>query len=69
MGVRVRQKEAGRGKPWWVFVSHHGKRKSMKIGDKRSAEKVAAAIPRKLAKGEFELEPEKKIPTFVTCSP
>lgn len=64
MGVRVRQKQAGRGQPWWVFVSHQGKRKSMKIGDKRSAEKVAVAVRRKLAKGEFEIEPKKKTPTF-----
>jgi integrase len=64
MGVKIRQKEKGRGKPWWVFVSHLGKRKSMKIGDKRSAEKVAAAVRRKLAKGQFDLEPKKKMPTF-----
>ena len=36
----------------------------MKIGDKRSAEKVAAAVRRKLAKGQFEIEPKKKTPTF-----
>jgi hypothetical protein len=32
MGVKVRQKEKGKGKPWWVFIAHNGKRASKKIG-------------------------------------
>lgn len=68
MGVVIRQKAKGRGQPWWVFVSHEGKRKSMKIGDKRSAEKVAAGLRKKLASGKFEIEPEKKMPSFGECS-
>jgi len=36
MGVKVRQKLKGKGKPWWVFISHNGKRTSRKIGDKYS---------------------------------
>ena len=64
MGVSVRQKEKGRGKPWWVFVSHQGKRKSMQIGDKRSAEKTASRIREELAGGAFNLEQQKIIPAF-----
>ena len=37
MGVRVRQKIKGKGNPWWVFVSHNGKRTSRKVGDKKAA--------------------------------
>ena len=42
MGVKVRQKNKGRGKPWWVFISHNGKRTSRMVGDKQAAEKVAS---------------------------
>ena len=28
MGVAVRQKIKGRGKPWWMFLNHNGKRTS-----------------------------------------
>ncbi len=34
MGVVVRQKVKGKGKPWWVFIAHNGKRASRKVGDK-----------------------------------
>ena len=65
MGVTVRQKTKGKGKPWWVFVNHNGKRKSKMIGDKKAAQKVASATREKIAKGEFNLEPKaKKVPAF-----
>lgn len=65
MGVVVRQKKKGRGQPWWVFISHDGKRTSRKVGDKAAAEKVASTIRAKLQLGEFNLDTEKKsVPTF-----
>jgi integrase len=64
MGVRVRQKVRGRGKPWWVFVSHNGKRTSRKVGDKKAAEEVASTIRAKLKLGEFDFEDPKPVPTF-----
>jgi integrase len=64
MGVKVRQKVKGKGKPWWVFISHNGKRTSRKIGDKRAAEAVARKIEAKLALGDFGFDDEKPIPTF-----
>lgn len=64
MGVIVRQKEKGRRKPWWVFVTHNGKRTSKRVGDKAAAEEVASNIRAKLKLGEFEFEEEKPIPTF-----
>ena len=64
MGVRVRQKNKGKGNPWWVFVSHKGKRTSRKVGDKKAAENVASTIRAKLQLGEFGFEEQKPLPTF-----
>ena len=65
MGVVVRQKKKGRGQPWWVFISHNGKRTSRRIGDRAAADGVASTIRAKLQLGEFDLDTEKKsIPTF-----
>jgi integrase len=64
MGVRVRQKTKGKGNPWWVFISHNGKRTSRKVGDKKAAEAVASTIRAKLQLGEFGFEDTKPVPTF-----
>jgi integrase len=64
MGVIIRQKIKGKGKPWWVFVSHHGKRTSRKVGTKASAQEVAKKIEAKLSLGDFNFENEKPIPLF-----
>ena len=64
MGVRVRQKVKGKGNPWWVFISHNGKRTSRKVGDKKAAEAVASTIRAKLQLGEFGFEDPKPVPTF-----
>jgi hypothetical protein len=62
MGVRVRQKVKGKGNPWWVFISHNGKRTSRKVGDKKSAEAVASTIRAKLQLGEFGFDDPKPAP-------
>lgn len=64
MGVTVRQKTKGRGKPWWVFIAHNGKRTSKMVGDQQAAEEVASNIRAKLQLGEFSFEEEKQIPMF-----
>ncbi len=64
MGVTVRQKKKGKGQPWWVFISHNGKRTSRKVGDKTAAEKVASEIRTRLKLGTFGLEEKKPVPTF-----
>jgi integrase len=64
MGVRVRQKVKGKGKPWWVFVAHNGQRTSRKVGTKKAAEKVASQIEAKLRLGEFGFEEKKTVQTF-----
>jgi len=68
MGVTVRQKVKGRGKPWWVFICHNGKRKSMRIGDQKAAHKVASRIRQKLAKGKLNLADRGQPPTFADCA-
>lgn len=64
MGVTVRQKAKGKGKPWWVFITHNGKRTSRQIGDKAAAESVASKVRAKIQLGEFGFEGKEKIPTF-----
>lgn len=64
MGVTVRQKEKGRGNPWWVFVAHNGKRKSVRVGDKAAAETVASKLREGLKSGDLQIAPQKKVPTF-----
>lgn len=64
MGVVVRQKEMGKGKPWWVFICHQKRRKAIKVGDKASAEAVAGRIRQGLVSGDLQIAPQKAIPTF-----
>ena len=64
MGVIVRQKVKGKGKPWWVFVNHDNQRISKMIGSKDAANTVARTIEAKLALGEFSFEEEKPVKTF-----
>jgi hypothetical protein len=60
MGVVVRQKKKGRGNPYWVFITHNGKRTSRQVGDKAAAKKVASIIRAKLKLGEFDLDENRK---------
>lgn len=62
MGVIVRQKEKGKGKPWWVFIAHRGERTSRLVGDKKAAEEVASKIRAKLELNQFDFEVEEKKP-------
>jgi len=50
MSVIVREKKKGQ---WWIFINHNGKRKSKKIGDKRTANNLAKEIRERLAKGDM----------------
>ena len=60
MGVIVRQKTKGKGKPWWVFISHNGKRTSRMVGDKAAAEAVASQIQAKLQLGGLGLKAKRR---------
>ena len=62
MGVKIRQKIKGKGKPWWVFVSHNNKRTSKLVGDKSAAEEVASEIRALLKLGKFNFG-KRKPPT------
>lgn len=63
MGVTVRQKEKGKGKPWWVFINHNGHRQAKKVGDKAAAEAVAREIRERLAREDFRIG-SKPAPSF-----
>lgn len=52
MGVKVREKIPGSGQ-WWVFIHHKGRRKSKKIGDKKTANSVAKKVRARLASGDL----------------
>lgn len=55
MGVTVRQKPKKSG-IWWIFISHHGRRISKKIGrDKAEALRAAKKIQAKLALNDLDL--------------
>jgi len=61
MGVRVRERPPGSGR-WWVFVTHHGKRKAKSVGDRKTALEVARKIEAKLTLGDFKIEkPERQM--------
>jgi len=64
MGVVVRQKIKGKGEPWWVFISHDGKRTSRKVGDKKAAQAVASEISAKLHLGQFDFKPPRTVQDF-----
>ena len=65
MGVVVRQKVEGKGKPWSIFIHQNGKIKQKVIGDKKTADVVAAELRKKLIRGELRLDEEKsKSPEF-----
>jgi len=64
MGVTVRQKVKGKGKPWWVFIAHNGKRKSIRVGARDAADNLKARIEEKLKAGELRITDEKTVPTF-----
>ena len=48
MGVTVRQKVRGKGNPWYVFISHNGQGKSLRVGDKDAANELVSKILAKL---------------------
>ena len=58
MAVIVREKVKDSG-VWWIFINHQGKRRSKKIGDKRTANNVAKEIRERLAKGDMGMVKDK----------
>ena len=60
MGVIVREKPRGSG-VYWMFIHHHGKRTSKRVGSKAAAEKVAEQVQARLTLGKDYL-PEQKAP-------
>lgn len=52
MGVKIREKIKGSG-VWWVFISYHGQRRSLMVGEKNDAIIVGSKVKRALFAGEF----------------
>lgn len=66
MSAIIREKTKGSG-VWWVFIRHHGLRKSKKIGDRAKAEKLATIINGRLAAGDLGIvdgDEESNVPTL-----
>jgi len=63
MGVKVREKVKGSG-IWWVFINRNGRRKSLRIGAQKSAEKLAEKIQARLTLGQPATEEKKILPTL-----
>ena len=60
MGVRVKfHKEV-----WWIFISHRGRRRAKKIGDRQTALDIARQIQRRLAEGDLGLLASAQGPTL-----
>jgi integrase len=57
MAVRVKEKVKGSGE-WWIFIAHKGKRRSKKVGDKRTANAVARKVKERLAEGDMGIVKE-----------
>jgi integrase len=51
VGVRVRFWKGA----WWVFITHQGRRKAKRIGDRETALRVASRIRERLAAGDLHL--------------
>jgi integrase len=64
MGIRVREKPNGSG-IYWIFINHHGKRKSKKIGkDKKLASECAEQLGARLVLGELNISKASPTPTL-----
>lgn len=60
MGVRV---QFHRGS-WWIFISHRGKRRSKKVGDRETALDIARKIRQRLAEGDLRVVRPNDAETF-----
>jgi integrase len=65
MGVVVREKVKD-SRVYWIFVCDGGRRRAKRIGDRKTAERVAGEIRERLAKREFRLAP--RGPSFATVA-
>ncbi|SHI15677.1 tyrosine-type recombinase/integrase [Desulfofustis glycolicus] len=60
MGVTVRAKSLERPHEYWIFVTHAKRRRSIKVGPKKEAEKLADVIRGQIAAGKVGLVFAKK---------
>jgi len=62
VSVRVRKRNG----VWWIYISHHGRRKAKKVGTRAAAEQVKREIEARLALGDFGVvtDAKRELPTF-----
>jgi integrase len=63
VGVKVRFWKGG----WWVFISHQGRRRAKRIGDRETALKIARRVRERIAAGDLHL-PSEADETTAACS-
>jgi integrase len=51
VGVRVKFYRGA----WWIFINHHGRRRSKKVGDQQTAFRIARELRQRLASGDLHL--------------
>jgi len=63
MGVRVKQRDDDPG-AWWLYISHHGRRKAKRVGigpkAKKAAQAAAVQLQARLAQGDRSVLDEQK---------
>jgi integrase len=60
VGVRVKFYRGA----WWVFVAFRNRRRSKKVGDRQTANRLAQRIRERLAAGDLQLKPAQQDETF-----
>ena len=64
MGVTVRFYRGA----WWLFINHQGRRKSKKVGDRATAERIAREVRERLARADLLLAAPPASESFRTYS-
>jgi integrase len=59
MAVKIRFRKGA----WWVSIHYRGRRKSKRIGDTETAQRVAQGIREKIARGDLDLTPSTETQT------
>jgi len=66
MGVQVRKRRDDPTGAWWVFISHRGRRRAKRVGDKKAAVVAASQLRARLTLGDLSVfdQPSVPVPSF-----
>jgi integrase len=62
MGVSVRKRRDDSTGAWWVFISHHGRRRAKRVGDKKAALVAASQLRARLTLGDLSVFDQPAVP-------